>query len=275
MRQQLDELEALLQRMLAVPVDKLDSQKPDTAQHAGQEDSPVSYTAPEEPETQPATKIDFQALKQQLAAETQSASQELASASPPLQSESPEMRGPNDESSLIARQVDDGKGQSVARAHEERIADRNEESWVPLSSTWQPSSLTWKPLAQSWQQSSAAAAPVEASSPPVPTREAIPAWRHIPAVPSEPSDPPAMTSQVVAETMPAPAPNLFPDEPRDVWDKLLHRFNQGFDYCLRPLGPAGVALRTPTGRLVLAILGVGCLVAAAVVVFVDWIGWTS
>jgi hypothetical protein len=279
MRQQLDELEALLQRMLAVPVDKLESQNPDTAEQPVLKDSHVSYTAPEEPETQPAPKIDFQALKQQLAAQTQSAQQESIAARPPFGGEASAVRGPNlsDEPSPVAQPVDDLKGVSVTAespGHEELPADRNEESWVPLSSTWQPSSLTWKPLAQSWLQSPTAAAPIEGSRPAV-AEEEIPAWRNIPAVSPEPINPPPSSSQVVVEKMLPQAQNLSLNVPIERRANLLVWFNHCFDYCLWPFGPAGAVLRTPTGRLGLAILGAACLVAAAVVVLIDWIGWTS
>jgi hypothetical protein len=262
-----------------VPVDKLESQKPDPAEQAVLNDSQVSYTAPEEPENQPAPKIDFQALKQQLAAQTQSAQQASNSARPPFGGEVPAVSGPNlsDLPSPIAQPLDDLKGMSVTAespGREEQPADRNEESWVPLSSTWQPSSLTWKPLAQSWQQSPAAAAQVEGSRPDL-TEEVLPAWRHIPAASPEPINPPPLSSQVVVEKMLPQAQNASLKVPIERWTNLLVWFNRCFDYCLWPLGHAGAVLRTPTGRLGLAILGVGCLVAAAVVVFIDWIGWTS
>jgi hypothetical protein len=268
MRQQLDELEALLQRMLAVPVDRLESQKTDSAVQPGLTDSAVSYTAPKEPENQLAPKIDFQALKKQLAAQTQNAQRESTPAPPSFGVEAAEGRAPShpDEPSPIAQLVDDPRGVSVtpqSSDHEEPLTNRNDDSWVPLSSTWQPSSLTWKPLAQSWQQSPTAAPPVGEPG----------AVRAEEAVAPEPINPPAINSQVAAETM-LPQ-NLTLEEPIDRWANLLVWFNRGFDYCLWPLGPAGAVLRTPTGRLGLAILGASCLVAAAVVVFMDWIGWTS
>jgi hypothetical protein len=52
-------------------------------------------------------------------------------------------------------------------------------------------------------------------------------------------------------------------------------FNGVFDRCLMSLGPVGRFLRSRTGRFALAVIGLGCLVAAAVVLFIDWIGWTS
>src|SRR5437868_15021985 len=68
-RQQLDELDALLQRMLDLPVNKLEIAEADRTETP----PPVSYRAEEAgasaAQEAPAPKIDFQALKQHLASQ--------------------------------------------------------------------------------------------------------------------------------------------------------------------------------------------------------------
>jgi hypothetical protein len=230
-RQQLDELDALLKRMLDLPVNKLD----DADAGRAAPPPPVSYTAADEAEPPsadepPAPKIDFQALKERLAAE-----QELANAP-------------------------------------EADADGGNDNWVPLSSTWQPSALTWKPLARSWQQSEGAA-PAEIAEPPA---KELPVWEPVAPAATEAAAVPTDAFQVLKEPRrPHPDTIDLADEQGGRWAKPLVWFNSAFDLCLTPLGPVGDFLRSRTGRLSLAVLGLGCLVAAAVVLVIDWIGWPS
>ena len=202
-RQQLDELDALLQRMLDLPVNKLD---------AGAAEPPaVAY------------------------ATTEIAAAPVVAAPPPA-------------------------------APERETPAKAEESWVPLSSTWQPSELTWKPLAHSWNQSAASPAPEQRETLPA---EAGPAPE--PATPLAAPEPPG-------DLQPDALPDLLEalaDRPVARWAMLLVAFNRIFDLCLAPLGPTGQLFRGRPGRIGLAILGLGCLVAAAVVLIIDWAGWTS
>jgi hypothetical protein len=210
-RQQLDELDALLQRMLDLPVNKLDAP----------EASPVAYAVTE------------------------------AVAAPDVAVPPP-----------------------IAPASDAQ-AKASDESWVPLSSTWQPSAMTWKPLARSWSQAATDPAPEQ--------KDTVPA--------ETPTAPQPATSAPVAASVPIPtAPELSAGRPEQAWPDLLDvpadrpaarwalllvAFNRVFDLCLAPLGPAGRFFRGRPGRLGLAILGLGCLVAAAVVLLIDWAGWTS
>jgi hypothetical protein len=202
-RQQLDELDALLQRMLDLPVNKLDanSAEPPAVAYAATEIAAAPVVAP-----------------------------------PP------------------------------ATAPSETPAKAEAESWVPLSSTWQPSALTWKPLAQSWNQPPADVAPeqmetVLAEAEPAPEPAALI------AAPEPRGD---QRPDALPDPLEAPA-----DQPAARWARLLVGFNTAFDLCLAPLGPTGRFFRGRPGRLGLAILGLGCLVAAAVVLLIDWAGWTS
>jgi hypothetical protein len=203
-RQQLDELDALLQRMLDLPVNKLD---------AGAAEPPaVAY------------------------ATTEIAAAPVVAAPPPAAPES------------------------------EKPTKAEEESWVPLSSTWQPSELTWKPLAHSWNQSAASPVPEQ--------METLPAEADLMPEPAAPLTAPELPGDLQPDALPdlleAPA-----DRPVARWAMLLVAFNRIFDLCLAPLGPTGQLFRGRPGRIGLAILGLGCLVAAAVVLLIDWAGWTS
>ncbi len=229
-RQQLDELDALLQRMMDLPVNKPDADGPTP---------PVSYTTPDEmdgpADELPAPKIDFQALKQRLAAQA-----DRQAPAPPT-------------------------------------APADDANWVPLSSTWQPSSLTWKPLAQSLQQpqTSAAQAAEESPAAVLPAKE-VPVWEPVPTRPSETAAP-ADAFRDLGVDRPAPAAPVGPPAPAPIapWATPLVFVNGLFDWCLLPLGPVGRFLGRRRGRLGLALVGAACLVAAAVLLFVDWIGWTS
>jgi hypothetical protein len=239
-RQQLDELDALLQRMLELPVNNLDGLDADRAAVPPQ----VSYTTADEPEAPPAEapppKIDFQALKQRLEARPEA----VESPTPPADA-TPEVSAPT--------------------------APEAGDNWVPLSSTWQPSSLTWKPLAQSWKPPSGDAPLAEAAAPvPEPPAKEVPVWEPAPAAEAVPSLAHAFRAKTEEQKAP---PALHAPVAR--WEVPLVWFNAAFDLCLKPLGRVGDALRLPVGRFTLAVLGMGCLVAAAVVLFIDWYGWPS
>ncbi len=254
-RQQLDELDALLQRMLDLPVNKLEI--PDTEPASRSVTPPVSYTAPDVTEDEGADevappKIDFQALKQRLAAQMDLVNnlEAHAAAAPPAPESAP-ATAPGDD------------------------------NWVPLSSTWQPSSLTWKPLAQSWQQQPAvesALAPF-VEPPPILAKQPneLPVWEPTATAALDATPTMAAADQIMeSPSRPLPASlHLSEEEPITRWATPLVWFNLGFDWCLRPLGPVGRLLQTRTGRLALAVVGLGCLIAAGAVVFIDWIGWTS
>jgi hypothetical protein len=228
-RQQLDELDALLQRMLDLPVNKLENLEADRAETS----PPVSYTADEAGASAaretPAPKIDFQALKQHLASQPAAAEGEA-----------------------------------------------NDDNWVPLSSTWQPSALTWKPLAQSWKSPGAAAAPQTPAPETEPGATELPVWEPVRSL-----TPAAVPAPADANQGGNAEPTSFlglaatADGHVPPWAWPLVWFNGVFDRSLMSLGPPGRVLRSRTGRFALAVVGLGCLVAAAVVLFVDWIGWTS
>jgi hypothetical protein len=155
-----------------------------------------------------------------------------------------------------------------------------DEDWVPLSSTWQPSSVTWKPLARSWQQLPADNPATDDGTAPA-SADAGTHANELPAsVPTPASEPvPAITDAYKTRTearKPLPALAEPADgEPIAWWTAPLVWVNECFDRGLTPLGPLGRVLRSPTVRLALGVLGLACLVSAAVVLVIDWFGWTS
>jgi hypothetical protein len=57
------------------------------------------------------------------------------------------------------------------------------------------------------------------------------------------------------------------------WQWPLVAVNAVFDLLTLPLGPLGAGLRSRVGRNLLAVVGVLCFVAAAVLAVADGIGW--
>jgi hypothetical protein len=246
-RQQLDELDALLQRMLDLPVNKLDKRDADRPEAA-----PVSYAA-----------TDARAGPAE------------GSAAPTIDGQAPkgQEEAPRDGGNPVSAPVAASPPATVAGKTE---AGQDEESWVPLSSTWQPSALTWKPLARSWKQPGAGFASAE--------KETVATEAEF--GPKEPSTPVAAADIIPRLTEPDSSSGRYDDSlldlldaPADLpiarWATVLVWFNSIFDLCLAPLGAMGHFFRLRAGRLGLAILGLGCLVAAAVVLLIDWAGWTS
>jgi hypothetical protein len=234
-RQQLDELDALLQRMLALPVNQAGddvtaeiSAAPRPAPTPRRE--PVSYRTPEYPDDEPA-------------------GEDVAAPKAP-----PRLDG--------------------AHVPEDAADDGDGDNWVPLSSTWKPSPHTWKPLAQSWQQPRHTAPaqespadreePVAVAAPPAvepPAPDAPPGTEAVPAAPTQPARMPV----VPVEDGASPGG----------WERSLVRFNDAFDLLLLPFGTPGRWLRRDGGgRLVLGGAGVLLLAAAVALGVMGWFGWT-
>jgi hypothetical protein len=242
-RQQLDELDALLQRMLNLPVNKMDNLEANRA-----EPPPLSYAATDAegaPAEGQAAVVDDQI--------EQSQSERQASGS--------------DESATT-------EAPSPGPASLENKAEG--EAWVPLSSTWQPSALTWKPLARSWKRPNAGKVSTEQEAANSPAAASSPNEQQAPPVPAD-IVPPIQASNPGGgqkRDSSLSANQAAVEEPIARWATLLVWCNNGFDLCLTPLGALGRFCQTRPGRLGLAILGLGCIVAAAVVSLIDWIGWT-
>ena len=259
-RQQLDELDALLQRMLDLPVNRLEE---DTAAAAGEPEAPDA------------------------AREKAGAPRPAPHAEPPAVNYS---TAEEEEADLKPRVVPDERppAKASAAAPAEQPAAGRPEDWVPLTSTWRPSPRTWKPLSEAWKQAREAAGrpaePPAVEEAPALASEAPPAAAEAPAPPPEPraeADPqtPAPAAES-APTPPAESPRIAPAEPAAaaaprwlLWPLL--GLNAAFDGCLVPFGPAGRWLRGRAGRMALGVAGLLALAAAAALAAADWFGWTG
>jgi hypothetical protein len=276
-RQQLDELDALLKRMLALPVapppepvaEPIPPSAPAMRMAAHLEATPIperparAYPAPYLPDEEDQGRQDpFE-------------STELSrSLEPPV---------PGGRHDL----VEDVPADPVQELARRRLEEQPHEA-PPFQSTWQPSAQTWGPLAETWRQ----ARPVADEAAPVPARARPAVFPPIPAA----SGPSVQTETVevqeyppdsIPEPAPAvapipaptpPAPEKKPSQPRSplppvsLWPLIA--FNAAFDVLLLPLGPVGAWLRRPSGGGLLAGTGLLCLLAAALLLAADWYGWS-
>ncbi|HEY7153597.1 MAG TPA: hypothetical protein VH575_06540 [Gemmataceae bacterium] len=251
-RQQLDELDALLQRMLELPVNQTEEKNEAEAEEADEMPPPpvVRPTATKPP---PYTVVE--------------------TASPrPLPAASGFAPRPSPETVAEERP-------------QPPIADADTpaseaEMWVPLRSTWQPSAQTWQPLAESWRQANDPAAPPVVVSSPIPIPQIDPPPEIAPSPAPAPVESvqdiaPAAESAPVADAPVEPRLSLTaedaPVEPRLLLPLLW--FNQGFDACMAPLGVAGQWLCSPSGRQTLGLAGLACLAAAVVVAVSAGMSW--
>ncbi len=237
-RQQLDELDALLQRMLDLPVNKLEEEEPaeEAETPAPEFRAPVSYSVPI---AEPPPRLEPRVVP---VAETPVSPPPAPAEMPPPEAREP---GPDD--------------------------------WVRLASTWQPSPRTWQPLAQSWQHASRPAArPAVPPEPPAAPPTSAPAVvvQAPPPAAAEPVAPPEpefseefLVPAAVKPLVPAQAPGY------SLWEWPFVAVNAIFDVATLPLGPFGAGLRSNIGRNLLAAAGFLCLAAAVVVATGDWIGW--
>lgn len=279
-RQQLDELDALLQRMLQLPVHPLE--KPEQAQ--AEEPPPPPRKAEgakkkvekEAPAPSPNT---FRVAASSLPSVSYTVV-ETASARPLPPASGFEPRP----SMLTPRLVPVSPPAEPPAAPPPPVADAGEgQMWVPLRSTWKPSASTWGPLAESWHQANNGASPLAAPSPvaesppeptpPLPAEPAIAVQKPAPLPISETvieiprAEPPAAIEPQPSRTV--------SDSPGTVaWPLLpLVWFNQGFDACVAPLGAPGRWL-CGRGRVVLGFLGLACLAAAAAIAANAGMGWS-
>ena len=244
-RQQLDELEALLNRMLDLPVNQLGATH--AVEEADEEPaapapvpaveprpaaSPISYMVVETASPRPLpTASGFEPRPSVLAPR-------LAPLAPPRERPVEDMPAP---AAPPAPTMKPAPMPAVEAPPAEA------EVWVPLRSTWQPSAQTWQPLAESWQQANGtASAPADMPAP-------IPAAKLDPTTPTTPmlvGQASRLPQAATGETPVPPAPPT-PAEPRlslseedaPVAVSLLLLplvwFNQGFDGCVAPLGGVG------------------------------------
>lgn len=246
-RQQLDELEALMQRMLALPVHPLEAETepvPPVAEAPAPVEAPV--VVPPRPLRPRLLAESAPPIPEQPAAiATPDLAKELASLAHPIAAEpgwrvtdEPVEKGtPLPSGSLPEVEGEEhAEGPTLLRAEEAEIAMRQSGWLQPLP----PPTLPFH------------------EGPPL-TNQPVSEW-------VEPETEPAET---IADTYrswrPAPTP---------VWLQPLVTFNAAFDWGVSWLGPLGRWLRTPSGRTVLGWIGLILLAAALVLVALDGMGWT-
>lgn len=311
-RQQLDELDALLQRMLDLPVrqgDEADEPAepvaPPRASAAPRTARPIPAPEPDLPPVryyEPEYHEDEEDVPPPPPAPSPP---RVAYLEPPVPGGRHDLEedAPVDPTEELARiraamqQKADRQAEQAGQsalpptANIPNAPDVGQGEWVPLRSSWQPSAQTWKPLADRWEQSSRPADPAPAPSVVIaaPQRPQAPVFppRHTPSGPviltqtapeSQPIVPPPprpAQPQPAAAQPPKPAPAAQePQAPSIPWPLLpLVWFNAVFDVLLLPWCPKGKLLRGPTGRRLLGVLGVLCLLAAAALAFADGFGW--
>lgn len=298
-RQQLDELDALLQRMLDLPVNQLEDVPPPPE---------------EEPATQEGGEPGIEA-----AAPTAVAPEFPAERVPPV--------------SYTVVSTTDERPAPAGESAEPAAAPKEEDGgdWIPLKSSWRPSAQTWGPLAEKWQQARSADPAVSGPSGPAPAREAktteapteapaAPVAEEAPAPPTEKppvADPPSQREPHRSDSPRTPVagdsglsrdpvagvsglsrgpsagasglsrgPDAgVPGSPSPVAARPrrwrtgwmlgpLVGFNKGFYACLSPLGPPGRWLSGPAGRTLLGLAGLLCLGVALILFLVGGTAWT-
>jgi hypothetical protein len=250
-RQQLDELDALLQRMLELPVNQVEEDQ-------GPAPVPAAPVKEPRPTLPPVSYSDG-----------------TTDAPPP-----PAVKGPSLEQRIVPPTAAHEEPPAVVET--ERQGGEGE-NWVPFKSSWEPSSLTWQPLQENWKQVQAElrhrrgqpTEPMPLSNPPASAT---------PMSPPEPEETSDLAPTRSRTPEPAPAlietpviekPTAVPESaaPR-WWQWPLLGFNVVFDLLLLPLGPLGGWLRGSAGRRLLGSLGLLALAGAGALALADWIGWT-
>lgn len=307
-RQQLDELDALLQRMLELPVNKQEETEPEAVEESI--DEPPLSTANEDEELADAEWSPSQPLED---ADPPSLPMGTRSAAPPvsymvIETASPRPLPPASgfeprPSPLTPRLVPvtppsveseespvppqdtfaETPVPSEEMTEETPAITREEEMWVPLRSTWQPSAQTWQPLAESWHQANSGLPMPECL--PSPQLELPPPESDMgQAAPEIQLGPPDLSTPTIEPAPLVPAASMpesqlklsAEDAPASVPSLLLPLlwFNQGFDACLAPLGVPGRWLCGSSGRQTLGFIGLTCLAAAVAIAASAGMGWT-
>jgi hypothetical protein len=273
-RLQLDELDALLKRMLDLPVHRLDDEAED---EGGSTSAPEPMRGPHR--VAPDDEADESTVNYQTNQEDEpDLKPRVVSAGPDAQ---------EGEQPAAVESAPSSLPETTA------IQPGDAEDWVPLTSTWKPTSRTWKPLSEAWRQAQvverpAAASPAARPEPspfvdliPTPTPEYRASQDEATSAsvgPNPPAPPAEITPpDTTVSADPSSVPDVQPSTParwtpRFLWPLVL--FNILFDVLLLPWGAPGRWLRGRGGRWLLAVVGVFCLAAAGVLAAADWFGWT-
>jgi hypothetical protein len=292
-RQQLDELDALLQRMLDLPVhqagDGLAAEESSEAMaRSGDATTGEDRATPGDPAgEEPFTPDGLGDLPASFYTVTEVVSAPLSMTSSYRKSGGEGAKQKVDSSRDVPlgheehRELDVtfAAGSSPAPTEAAREETDKDEAWVPFRSSWQPSPQTWLPLAESWQQGRTVR---ETRADPNPTAKAdseqpraveltSPAPTVKPA--AEPVVPSPAAKESGASAKAAPSPSCGENVERlswKFWPLLL--VNGLFDVLTLPLGPLGSALRSRWGRAFLGAVGMLCLAAAGAWCILDYLG---
>jgi len=305
-RQQLDELDALLQRMLDLPVNQVENEAPAAPRPP---EASARDTRPPEPPARPGGGLrrpdlpsgPSPALRARLAEAALLRSTEppalpaqpkkIEAPPPPAQPFSLEPRVIDQPHSNVEEEETPAPNEAAERQDRQ---EKTAEEWVPLRSSWAPSAHTWQPLAQSWEQAQAAVRrsaeakrPEESELPnPASSAAALRSGPAAPQLPPEtlgaPTQPPrAPAARTTRRAVPPPAagPKAEGSEakakaPVPVWLLPVVWLNQVFDLGLGLWGPLGRWLQHGTGRNLLGLVGLGCLTVALLWAMLDICGWT-
>jgi hypothetical protein len=265
-RQQLDDLDALLQRMLDLPVSRPDeSAAPGARSESG---APTPAARPAKP---PRIYSEPEALTDTPTQDASAAAPEFGPRVLAYPKGNPPASGPELDSE-----------QHAAESRSEPSAGEDGENWVPFKSSWQPSSMTWQPLQENWKQIQETLRQrerqeEESNSAPQSDEQAPAAWQTPgPTTTPEAAAPPPLPPVIGrSPVLPLSEESSTEPMPLDWWVQPLLWFNSVFDWLLFPLGPLGKWLGRGTGRKVLGGIGLLCLAAAVGLAVADWIGWTS
>jgi hypothetical protein len=299
-RQQLDELDALLQRMLELPVHPLEEPElaepeeaaeellPPPAVNLGEQPASAGWSSPHHPADaghsppQPTLRPVSPPVSYMVVETASPRPLPPASGFEPR----PSALTPRGTPATPAVETPVPPRQTVETPATTPICEPDdEETWVPLRSTWQPSAQTWPPLAESWHQFNGGASsanrqrPLPAATPEEDTSESAADEKDSPVSQTPAEDTDNRTASAAASpSAPAIVPRLrlsAEDAPVAVpWPlQPLLWFNQGFDACLAPLGSSGDWLCGP-GRHLLGFIGLACLAAAVILGVLTGMGWT-
>lgn len=271
-RQQLDELDALLQRMLKLPVNQLEDPPsgPDSieAGHNREQESAPSV---------PATTSSLSAARTRWTnQDSEEAARNRLAMLPPQKTDATPLPS-RPELKLAPREVTETDTPPPPAPPKETPTDDDDSAdWVPLRAAWQPSAQTWQPLAQSWKQAQAArrrspSRPAAEQPAPIPEK---PAPQRLPALDDQTPMPTPFRPMVPTAPEPVTPPPAIEEDPPlgQAWLPLLW-FDRVFDLWLDLWGPLGNFFRKPTGRNLLGISGLLCLGTAIAWLFCDLFAW--
>ncbi len=240
-RQQLDDLEALMHRMLKLPVNHLGDEAPPAGE------SPVEAATT----TLPRVESDLDRILAEFPARSWPPPEEPAAEERLAEPDGLRMP-PDPTGEPVPPSVDLLPSEVLASALEPGLEEPADVSGFVA-----------------YEES----APVETTAEvPVPEPAAAPierAWSEPPPIRSEPAAP---TQRV---NPPVKTPSRIPDEPPVPLPlRPLAWVNDGFDVATLCLGPLGRWLRGGVGRTLLGLTGLLLLAVAAAWAVLDWIGWT-